>query len=678
MSNISSSNINDSTIHLSRRFSFGKRKILLMLIDIICFAASYAILSAFSGSIGQHFDTSTIGHCIVAGVTLLIVMCVRFALRVYRTIWRYPNVRSYLAVVISDVVGGIVSGLVVIFLIPTSIRGNIALSEIIFVVAAFDLVTLTNRFCYQLYRLHRSSKKKPYDFHHDHMNKIGVAIVGAGQIGIRLADELTLNPRSHYKPVCFIDNDPAKIGARIQGLEVFEQNEKVIFLLKNLPIQEIFIALPNISSDRMAELYSFFGRTGCKIKMYDYPIKDIANGEDEENASSRRKLRELHIEDLLFRDPLSINDPAAKQYYAGKTILVTGGGGSIGSELCRQIAKCKPRRLIILDIYENNAYAIQQELIRIYEDKLDIVVEIASVRDVARLDSIFRMHKPNVVFHAAAHKHVPLMEHSSCEAIKNNVMGTYNVANAAELYGVEKFILISTDKAVNPTNIMGASKRMCEMVIQCRTDSKTSFAAVRFGNVLGSNGSVIPLFREQIEKGGPITITDKKIIRYFMTIPEASQLVMQAGAMAKRGELFVLDMGKPIRILDLAENMIKLSGLVPYKDIDIVEIGLRPGEKLFEELLMKSETLTTTSNKLIFIEKDAPLTREEVDAKLSLLTSAVEQAKHTSEASCIKRAMKKAVPTYNDPDFVNQSFEYSDEKRLSEECDNASKEPNLA
>ena len=649
-----------------------------MLIDIICFAASYAILSAFSGSIGQHFDTSTIGHCIVAGVTLLIVMCVRFALRVYRTIWRYPNVRSYLAVVISDVVGGIVSGLVVIFLIPTSIRGNIALSEIIFVVAAFDLVTLTNRFCYQLYRLHRSSKKKPYDFHHDHMNKIGVAIVGAGQIGIRLADELTLNPRSHYKPVCFIDNDPAKIGARIQGLEVFEQNEKVIFLLKNLPIQEIFIALPNISSDRMAELYSFFGRTGCKIKMYDYPIKDIANGEDEENASSRRKLRELHIEDLLFRDPLSINDPAAKQYYAGKTILVTGGGGSIGSELCRQIAKCKPRRLIILDIYENNAYAIQQELIRIYEDKLDIVVEIASVRDVARLDSIFRMHKPNVVFHAAAHKHVPLMEHSSCEAIKNNVMGTYNVANAAELYGVEKFILISTDKAVNPTNIMGASKRMCEMVIQCRTDSKTSFAAVRFGNVLGSNGSVIPLFREQIEKGGPITITDKKIIRYFMTIPEASQLVMQAGAMAKRGELFVLDMGKPIRILDLAENMIKLSGLVPYKDIDIVEIGLRPGEKLFEELLMKSETLTTTSNKLIFIEKDAPLTREEVDAKLSLLTSAVEQAKHTSEASCIKRAMKKAVPTYNDPDFVNQSFEYSDEKRLSEECDNASKEPNLA
>ncbi|MBE6693965.1 MAG: polysaccharide biosynthesis protein [Ruminococcaceae bacterium] len=660
------------TPHKKHAFTFGKRKILLLLIDIVCFVVSYIAATVFAGVFDQHFDATFSGHLLVGGIILALIMLVRLALSVYRTIWRYPNVRAYLGVVVSDVIGGLVAGAVIRLLVPSSMRGYLGFSEVAFVVVAFDLVTLTSRFCYQLLHLHKSSTKKPYNSK-VLMNKIGVAILGAGQIGIRLAEELTLNPLSHYKPICFIDNDPAKVGARIQGLEVLEENENVIHILKNMPVQEIFIALPNISSKRAAELYEFFGQTGCKIKMYDYPVKDMATDEEEENASSRRKLRELHIEDLLFRDPLAINDPEAKKYYTGKTVLVTGGGGSIGSELCRQIAKCKPRRLIILDIYENNAYAIQQELIRIYKDKLNIVVEIGSVRDVARLDSIFRMHKPNVVFHAAAHKHVPLMEHSSCEAIKNNVMGTYNVANAAELHGVEKFILISTDKAVNPTNIMGASKRMCEMIVQCRADSNTSFAAVRFGNVLGSNGSVIPLFREQIEKGGPITITDKKIIRYFMTIPEASQLVMQAGAMAKSGELFVLDMGKPIRILDLAENMIKLSGLVPYKDIDIVEIGLRPGEKLYEELLIKSETLSTTSNKLIFIEKDAPLTRDEVEDKLRLLKDAVERSKCDSEASCIKRAMKRAVPTYNDPEFVNLSFEDSEEKRQSEE-DEAAKE----
>lgn len=353
-------------------------------------------------------------------------------------------------------------------------------------------------------------------------------------------------------------------------------------------------------------------------------------------------------------------------FYSGKTVLVTGGGGSIGSEICRQIAKLKPKKLIILDIYENNAYNIQQELIRKYGKALDLSVEIASVRDRARLDSIFAEYRPDIVFHAAAHKHVPLMEHSGCEAIKNNVLGTYNTADMAEKYGTAKFILISTDKAVNPTNIMGASKRMCEMIVQCRTDSKTAFAAVRFGNVLGSNGSVIPLFKSQIAAGGPVTVTDKRIIRYFMTIPEASQLVMEAGVKASRGELFVLDMGAPVKILDLAESMIRISGFTPYVDIDIKEIGLRPGEKLYEELLIKTENLSKTDNKLIFIEKDAPLSRDEVEGKIEILRRAVDESKNGISSEKIKAALKATVPTYRDPDEVNLEAEKSEEMMLAE------------
>lgn len=652
-------------------FTFGKRKIILFLIDLFCLASSYIFITVAAELTNHHNFQAEIGaHCAVFLGIALILTLFRLFTSIYGTVWRYPNVRSYLSIVVSDLAAGFLS-VIFVYILPEHFRGSIDFLTVIAVFTTNTLITLFTRFGYQLFHHHKSATKKPLDGA-VHMNKIGIAIIGAGQIGTRLAEELTLNPRSHYKPICFIDNDPAKVGARLQGLEVLAENETVVEKLKSMPVQEIFIALPNISSERTTELYKFFSETGCKIKMYDYPTKDIHDDEnEEETAPSRRKLRELRIEDLLFRDPLVINDPTTRKYYRDKTVLVTGGGGSIGSELCRQIAKCRPKRLVILDIYENNAYAIQQELIRKYKGKLNLAVEIGSVRDVNRIDSVFRAYHPNVVFHAAAHKHVPLMEHSSSEAIKNNVMGTYNVANVAELYGVEKFILVSTDKAVNPTNIMGASKRMCEMVVQCRTDSKTSFAAVRFGNVLGSNGSVIPLFREQIEKGGPVTITDKRIIRYFMTIPEASQLVMQAGAMAECGELFVLDMGKPVRILDLAENMIKLSGFTPYKDIDIVEIGLRPGEKLFEELLMKSETLTTTPNELIFIERDTPLTREQVEKKIELLLDAVKKSNCDAESPRIKRAMKMAVPTYNDPEFVNQTFDESEEKKLSEAEDNA-------
>ena len=358
----------------------------------------------------------------------------------------------------------------------------------------------------------------------------------------------------------------------------------------------------------------------------------------------------------MFRDSRSIISRSTYAYYHGKTVMITGCG-SIGSELCRQVAKCGPREMILFDIYENNAYDIEQELRREYPiDKPEgfrLHVEIGSVRDRARIHEVMQNYRPQIVFHTAAHKHVPLMEHSSAEAVKNNVFGTCNVADAAEEAGVEKFILISTDKAVNPTNIMGATKRMCEMILQCRRDSKTSFAAVRFGNVLGSNGSVIPLFKKQIEKGGPVTLTDKRIIRYFMTIPEASQLVMTAGAMAKSGELFVLDMGNPVKILDLAENMIRMSGLRPYQDINIVEIGLRPGEKLYEELLIKTEELDKTDNKLIYIERDTPPSREAVAEKLAILKKAVADAGDTDDSAAIRDALMQVVPTFHDPKEVN-------------------------
>ena len=360
------------------------------------------------------------------------------------------------------------------------------------------------------------------------------------------------------------------------------------------------------------------------------------------------------MEDLLGREMIRFDESRMFTFLQGKTVLVTGGGGSIGSELCRQVAAFAPRRLIIVDIYENNAYDIQQELLRRYGDKLDLQVEIASVRDRERMEELFCLYRPQLVFHAAAHKHVPLMEDCPGEAVKNNIFGTYNVVLAAEKAGVEKFVMISTDKAVNPTNIMGATKRFCEMILQSRAHSATEFVSVRFGNVLASNGSVVPLFRRQIAEGGPVTITDKRVIRYFMTIPEASQLVLEAAAMARQGQVFVLDMGEPVKILTLAENLIRLSGLEPYKDIQIKEIGLRPGEKLYEELLMNSENLSSTENRRIFIEQQRELSAEKIAAALRQLSAALAGGKSGEEITAL---MKRLVPTYRDPDEVNQKAE---------------------
>ncbi|MBR4748792.1 MAG: polysaccharide biosynthesis protein [Abditibacteriota bacterium] len=481
---------------------------------------------------------------------------------------------------------------------------------------------------------------------------IKIAVVGAGRTGASLANELLNNPYANYKPSLFIDKDPEKVGRQLYGISIVGENEATLDFLNQTDIQEVVFALPAMEADEKRRLYEYYKKTGCKVKIYDYPNMRQA-------GETKRTLREFDIEELLFRKPIELSDEKTVAYYRDKVILVTGGGGSIGSELCRQIAGMNPRRLVILDVYENGAYDIEQELKIAYGDALDLRLEILSVCDRSGLEKVFETHRPDIVLNAAAHKHVPLMEHNCCEAVKNNVFGTLNTVDMAVKYGARRFIMISTDKAVNPTNVMGATKRMCEMIVQSRSleNTGTIFSCTRFGNVLGSAGSVIPLFKRQIAKGGPITLTDKRIIRYFMTIPEASQLVLQSGPMAHNGELFVLDMGKPVRILDMAENMIRLSGKEPYYDVDIVETGLRPGEKLYEELLIKNEDMDKTDNSLIFIERDTPLPYPEIEAKLQILRDAVAG----EDNRLAKKALRQVVPTFKDPEVVNASAAQSEE-----------------
>lgn len=635
----------------------GHRRVSLCIFDVFCYIATVVVcfigtfidpmLDGLSNNYGQFFT-----NAVILGV---MTFTLRTIFGFYRNVWRYTYTKAYLSAVVCDALAAIISTLLT-FVVRGFTDGEFVFKmwQFIIISALFCLITLSSRYAYRLFYKHKNTVSDEPSTH-----KINVAIVGAGQMGALLADELRCSKTSSYNPIAFIDKDKSKKGEFIGGVKIYYEDDDIVQTIKKLPIQEIFIAMPGLDSEAISHLYKLYNQTGCKIKLYDTPVREI--GKDE--SQGKRSLREFQIEDLLFRKQLKINSRRSLDFYKGKVVLVTGGGGSIGSELCRQIAKLKPKKLIIVDIYENNAYDIQQELLRNYGSELDLQVFIASVRDAVRMDTIFAQCRPDVVFHAAAHKHVPLMENNPAETIKNNVLGTYNVANSAEKHGVGKFIMISTDKAVNPTNIMGASKRMCEMIVQCRQDSKTCFSAVRFGNVLGSNGSVIPLFRSQIAKGGPITLTDKRIIRYFMTIPEASQLVIQAGAMAESGELFVLDMGKPVKIYDLAVNMIKLSGLVPEEDIKIEEVGLRPGEKLYEELLIKTETLEKTENDMIFIEKDKPYTREEVDAKIAMLTSVVEETADELASVKIVDAMKRAVPTFIDPNEVNEKAESSDEMK---------------
>ena len=478
--------------------------------------------------------------------------------------------------------------------------------------------------------------------------RINIAIIGAGRVGAGLAADLASNPDAAYTARFFVDIDRNKIGRSINGVPVFSEEEANSEAFRDYNIQEIVFAIPGATAERKKELYTYYKQTGCKLKTYDYPTTQSVNG--------KRSLRDFDAEELLFRQATEILSEDTKAYYRGKTVLISGGGGSIGSELCRQIAKIGPKRLVVLDVYENGAYDVQQELKIKHGKDLDLCVEIVTITDKGQLERVFRTHRPDVVIHAAAHKHVPLMEDNCCEAVKNNVFGTRNLLDVAESCGCQKFIMVSTDKAVNPTNVMGATKRMCEMEVLNHRGSMNC-SATRFGNVLGSNGSVIPLFKRQIMYGGPVTLTDRRIIRYFMTIPEAAQLVLTSGAMAKHGELFVLDMGKPVHILELAENMIRLSGYEPYKDIDIVETGLRPGEKLYEELLVKTEDLTKTDNDQIFVERDRKLAPEEIDRKLAILSRAVD----TEDDALCRQALKETVETFREPEEVNQNAEEAKE-----------------
>ena len=624
----------------------------LVLYDIIIFLfVALLMFVMYKGAFG--FTNGVIVIHIVCSM-LLIFGC-RFALNIYGQIWRYGGIQCFLKLMISD-------GLAFVFTTIVNYCAPFPAINFDRIMAISCLNLILSLGIRMLYRY--AYKSATHDTAKGRLlilllkvftlgsvevsegetdsNKINVAIIGAGKVGVNLARELMMNPMSHYKPICFIDVNDDKIGRDIGNLPVVDEREASVMSLRERSIKEVIFAVPNMELEKKKKLYEYYYSNGYRVKVYDYPI-----ARSEEN---KKTLRDFDVEELLFRKPIVVTSPETSKYYAGKVVLVTGGGGSIGSEIVRQIADMKPEKLVILDIYENDAYNLQQELRMNYGDELKLSVEVVSITSEKNLDGVFSKHKPDIVINAAAHKHVPLMENNCVEAVENNVFGTLNTITMCEKYNVARYMMVSTDKAVNPTNVMGATKRMCEMIVQAYSvNGRTKYSATRFGNVLGSYGSVIPLFRRQIAAGGPVTITDKRIIRYFMTIPEASQLVLQSGSMANNGELFVLDMGQPVKILDLAINMIKLSGYLPYIDIDIVETGLRPGEKLYEELLVNKENLLKTENKLIFIEKEEPISLDVIEEKLNKLREAC----NSGDNDMVKTVLHEVVPTYRYPEEVN-------------------------
>lgn len=508
------------------------------------------------------------------------------------------------------------------------------------------VASVTLRMLYRHFSIKSERKEKQETaLEHGGITSYGnTMIIGGGNAAeILLREIFTAASFSKCTPLVIVDDNKKLHGLSVRGVPIEGDRDDIEKLCKRYKIKTIFFAIPSISPEEKRQILKICSNTGCVTRV----IPGI--NEMVETPGAGLKIRKVEITDLLGRDPINLNDERVLSYVKDKTVMVTGGGGSIGSELCRQIARHCPKRLIIFDIYENSTYDIQNELKRKNPD-LDLVCLIGSVRDVKRLEGVFDELRPDIVYHAAAHKHVPLMEDSPNEAVKNNVFGTLNTVRAADKFGVSRFVLISTDKAVNPTNIMGATKRICEMIVQTYNKrSRTEYVAVRFGNVLGSNGSVIPLFEKQIENGGPVTVTHPDIIRYFMTIPEAASLVLQAGANAKGGEIFVLDMGDPVKILDLAENMIRLSGFEPYADIDIKFTGLRPGEKLYEELLMGEEGLKTTDNSLIHIGQPIELDEEVFFLDLEKLENIM-----SDDKADIRALVHKIVPTFKNPNEVNE------------------------
>lgn len=599
------------------------RRGILVLYDI----AAMMISSGFALLLRYDFNYDAIDFNFIDNAwkylpwNIAVTLIIFYLFRLYHSLWAYAGITEMQNVIIACMLssGAQLLGLQVLnYYMPRSYYFIYA--------GTFVMLTLASRFVYRFIRMTKRLQRQRRE-------RTNVMIVGAGNAGNMIIKEIVSSDYLQKKIKYIIDDDRSKWGSYIHGMKVMGGRQLIPLLAEE--VDEIIIAMPAVKKSDVKEIIEICRKTKCEIKtlpgMYQFMNGDVMV----------EKLRKVEIEDLLGRESVQIDLEGLMKYVSNKVVLVTGGGGSIGSELCRQIAAYKPKQLVIVDIYENNAYDIQQELIEKYPE-LDLVVLIASVRNTARMDKIFATYLPDIVYHAAAHKHVPLMEASPNEAIKNNVFGTLKTVQAADKYGVKRFILISTDKAVNPTNIMGASKRMCEMIIQTYNNrSKTEFAAVRFGNVLGSNGSVVPLFRKQIEKGGPVKVTHPDIIRYFMTIPEAVSLVLQAGANAKGGEIFVLDMGEPVKILDLAENMIRLSGFEPYEDIEIEFTGLRPGEKLYEELLMAEEGLKETEHSLIHIGKPLAFDEEEFLARLNELKKVIKM-----EPEAIRKRIQDIVPTY--------------------------------
>ena len=602
-------------------------KVFLVLLDIVfvnisSFLALWIRFNMYLADIPIEYYTSVKDLVIPNTIVTLIVFAV---FKLYTSLWRYASIKELVNIIEACAVCMLLNVLGYYLTYRPIYRSYFVLYG-----AALFLLTCVSRFSYRLLRLlYRSN------LHGAHMRN--TMIIGAGEACNVVMKELELSTKLDSKLCCIIDDNPRKHGTYIHGVKVVGGRDSILDNARKYGITEIIIAIPSASKAEQRKILEICQKVpNCDLKILP-GVYQLVNGD-----VTVSKLRHVEIEDLLGREPVQITTEKIGRYVSDKVVLVTGGGGSIGSELCRQIAANGVRQLIIFDIYENNAYDIQQELKAKYP-YLDLVVLIGSVRNGRKINSVFAEYRPDIVYHAAAHKHVPLMEDSPNEAIKNNVFGTYKVALAADRFGTQKFVLISTDKAVNPTNIMGASKRMCEMIIQMfNNHSKTEYVAVRFGNVLGSNGSVIPLFKKQIEAGGPVTVTHPDIIRYFMTIPEAVSLVLQAGASAKGGEIFVLDMGQPVKIADLARNLIQLSGYVPDRDIEIKYTGIRAGEKLYEELLMDEEGLQETENELIHIGK--PIEFDE-DEFLKDLEDLYREA--YAETKKMKQIVHKIVPTYH-------------------------------
>ena len=601
------------------------KTLIIMIIDI--FMVNMAYLFSINIVMSNRFyEISSIYSHDVIVVSLIYIICF-YLFKMYESLWHLTGTDEFLLGVGGNILAGVLA------IAYTRILGStIPLNVCVIGILLSIFFVLGYRILYRVYR--RTLLYIPFKYSSDQRR---VMIVGAGSAGTMIINEMMARRELKYNPIVLIDDDKSKLGKRISGVKIEGNRYDIPYIAGEQEIDLILIAIPSLDAKNKSEIIDICKETNCKLQIVP-GMYEIISGK-----ATVSKIKDVDLEDLLGRDPIKLDNKGIADYIQNKTILITGAGGSIGSELCRQIAVYNPKRLVLFDIYENNVYDIQNELREDYPD-VELSVLIGSIRDKERLHEVFTKYKIDVVFHAAAHKHVPLMEDSPKEAIKNNVFGTLNLAREASDAGVSRFVMISTDKAVNPTNIMGATKRLCEMIIQAMNkQSETEFVAVRFGNVLGSNGSVIPLFKRQIAHGGPVTVTHKKIIRYFMLIPEAAQLVLQAGAFAKGGEIFVLDMGKPVKIYDLACDLIRLSGLEPGRDIKIVFTGLRPGEKLYEELLMSEEGLEDTVHEKIYVGQPTFENMDTLEEKLEQLRTLLQM----NDIKEIKNQMQKIVPTYH-------------------------------